>query len=107
MERIEIKSPVAGGRTFKAWRVDEFFAVAKLGKFWNVFHIQTGMRLGNPEITSRAEAARRASKIIPMTLAEEPGQDWSLSTYAGLRDQRRADFTRVCRVASDVVYGKV
>jgi hypothetical protein len=102
MERIEYEN--WNGQLVKGWKVHECFAVTKVGKYWQVDHLPSKMKLGSPKVTTKKGIVSRFNNMIKAVEENYPDFDWNHGSYNELVKNNKDDITYVFRLARNCIY---
>lgn len=72
------------GDVVTGYIVHDHFAVRKVGRFWQVDHVPTGMHMGRFNVTTRAEIVRRFERMLRDTQEINPCHEWGYSDWRDL-----------------------
>jgi hypothetical protein len=97
MERIEYEG--WNGQLVKGWKVHGCFAVTKVGKYWQVDHLPSMMKLGSPKVTTKKGIVSRFNNMIKAVEENYPNFDWNHGSYNGLVKNNKDNITDVFRLA--------
>jgi hypothetical protein len=102
MKKIEYEG--WNGKPLKGWKVHECFAVRKVGKYWQVDHLPSNMKLGIPKVTTKKEMVSRFNNMIKAVEKRYPDFDWNHGSYNELVKNNKDDITDVFRLARKYIY---
>jgi hypothetical protein len=102
MKKIEYEN--WNGQLVKGWKVHECFAVTKVGKYWQVDHLPSKMKLGSPKVTTKKEMVSRFNNMIKAVEGTYPDFDWNHGSYNELVKYNKDDITYVFRLARNCIY---
>lgn len=68
----------------EGYQLDQYFAVRKVGKYWQIDHIPTGMFLGKQFVKTRKEMVRRFDLMQKAVFEVNPCHTWEYDHWRDL-----------------------